>query len=94
MPLKIQLQPPVNIRTLAPRINIKPNLIIQYLMGKGAHVSINQDLEEDLIRDIMTHFGYELELPETIESMEKELVEELRAEEKAAVAPSPTAVEI
>jgi len=80
-PLKIQVRIPVNIRALAPRINIKPNLIIQYLMNKGAFVNINQDLEEDVVRDIMAHFGYELELPQTVEAMEKELIEEAHGAE-------------
>ncbi len=81
-PQKVQMHLPVNIRTLAPRINVKPNAVIQYLMSKGAFVNINQDLEEDVVRDIMKNFGYELELPETLETMEKELVEEHRKEDK------------
>ncbi len=84
-PQKVQLQVPINIRTLAPKINQKPNEIIQYLMGKGALVSINQDLDEETARDIMAHFGYELELHATVESIEKELVAEHKEEEGAAV---------
>ena len=79
---KIQIQVPINIRTLAPHINVKPNLIIQYLMDKGAFVNLNQDLEEETVRDIMDNFGYELELHDTIESIEKELVEEQTDTEK------------
>ena len=73
-PQKIQLQVPINIRTLAVNINIKPNLVIQFLMQKGVHVNINQDLEEDVVREILGNFGYELELHETVESLEKELI--------------------
>jgi len=83
---KMQVHFPVSIRTLAPRINLKPNDIIQYLMGKGALLTINQDLDEDLVRDIMENFGYELEVPQTIEAMEKELVEEQHEAEKAPLA--------
>ncbi|MFH1847547.1 MAG: translation initiation factor IF-2 [Candidatus Omnitrophota bacterium] len=86
-PQKVQLELPLNIRTLAPNINAKPNLIIQYLMGKGVVANINQDLEEDVARDIMEHFGYELEIPATIQSMEKELVAEHRETKKASVEP-------
>ncbi|MFH1665042.1 MAG: translation initiation factor IF-2 [Candidatus Omnitrophota bacterium] len=75
-PQKVQMHVPANVRTIAPRINAKPNLIIQYLMGIGVVANINQDLDEDVIRDIMGHFGYELEIPDTIESMERELVSE------------------
>jgi translation initiation factor IF-2 len=84
-PQKIKLQIPINIRNLALQINKKPNEIIQYVMGKGMLVNINQDLEEDVVRDIMTNFGYELELHETVESIEKELVAEHHDEKKAAV---------
>jgi len=75
-PQKVMIEMPVTVRTLAPRINKKPNDILQYLMDKGLFASINQDLEEDLARDIVLNFGYELELPDTIESIEKELVDE------------------
>ena len=79
---KIAVQIPVNIRALAPRINCKPNDIIQYLMGRGALVNINQDLEEDVVRDVMANFGYELEIPDTIESIEKDLVGDHHTEEQ------------
>ncbi|MEA3489500.1 MAG: translation initiation factor IF-2, partial [Candidatus Omnitrophota bacterium] len=75
-PQKIKVHLPVNVRTLALRINVKPNDIIQYLMKEGAFININQDLEEDVVRDIMENFGYKLEIPRTIESMEKDLIAE------------------
>ncbi|MFH1836556.1 MAG: translation initiation factor IF-2 [Candidatus Omnitrophota bacterium] len=75
-PKKVQVQVPINIRSLAAYINARPNMIIQYLMGKGATFNINQDLEEDIVRDVMAFFGYELEIPETAASMEKELFAE------------------
>ncbi|RKY43257.1 MAG: translation initiation factor IF-2 [Candidatus Makaraimicrobium thalassicum] len=78
---KIEMQVPANIRALAPRINMKPNAIIQYLMGKGMFANINQDLEEDTVRGVMEHFGYELELPRTAESMQRELLAESYREE-------------
>ncbi len=84
-PQKVQVHLPINLRNLAPRINLKPSVIMQYLMGKGVFANINQDLEEDVVREIMEHFGYELELPRTVEVMEKELVAEHREEEKAAL---------
>ncbi|MBU0683658.1 MAG: translation initiation factor IF-2, partial [Candidatus Omnitrophica bacterium] len=79
-----QIQMPVSVRVLAPRINIKPNLIIQYLMDKGAFININQDLEEGIARDIMAHFGYELEVSQTIEALERELMAEHHDHKKAA----------
>lgn len=82
-PLKIQIPFPVNIRILAPRINVKPNVIIQYLMGKGIVSNINQDMDESSVRNIMENFGYELEISQTIESIEKELVAEHYEEDKS-----------
>ena len=81
-PQKLEVQMPVNIRTLAPMMNLKPNDVLQYLMGKGALININQDLEEDVVKEIMENFGFILEIPETIESMEKELVAEHEGSEK------------
>ncbi len=81
-PQKIQMQVPTNIRTMAPRINVKPNEILQYMMDSGAFVNINQDLEEDVVREVLKNFGYILELPESIKSIEKELVKEHHEEAK------------
>ena len=89
-PQKLQVEMPVNIRTLAPLMNLKPNDIMQYLMGKGALININQDLEEDVVKDIMDNFGFILEIPETIESMEKALVEEHEEGETETRAPVVT----
>jgi translation initiation factor IF-2 len=89
-PQKIEVQVPVSVRDLAPRINVKPNAIIQYLMGKGLVVNINMELEEDAVRDVLANFGYELTLPETIESIEKELVEDVEdVSEKVSVSRAP-----
>jgi len=82
-PQKVPIHLPVNVRTLGPIINVKPNMIIQYLMKKGATININQDLGEDVIRDIMKFFGYEMEVPETIESIEKDLFTENQESSKA-----------
>ena len=76
---KLQIGVPVSIRTLAARIDRKSNELIQYLMQRGIFANINQDLDEDIARDLLTHFGYELELPP---SMEEELMAEHHAEEE------------
>ncbi|MFH1877429.1 MAG: translation initiation factor IF-2 [Candidatus Omnitrophota bacterium] len=84
-PKKIQVQVPVNIRNLAPRINKKPNELISYVMSRGLMVNINQDLEEDIVREIMTYFGYELDVPKTVETIEKELISEQQEEDKISM---------
>lgn len=75
-PQKLVMQLPVNVRTLAPRMNKKPNELIQYAISKGQLLNINQDLDEDLTREMLSHFGFELEVPASIASMEKELSDE------------------
>lgn len=75
--VKLEVMLPISIRDLAQRMSMKPNAIIQQLMAKGAMVNINQELDdEDLVREIMSSFGYILEIPESIASIEKELVKE------------------
>lgn len=84
---KVELNVPISIKDLSPFINTKPNLIIQYLMGQGMLININQELEEDTVRDVMANFGYELELPQTIESIEQALVGETEEEGKKVLEP-------
>lgn len=81
-PQKLQLSVPISLRDLAPKMNLKPADIIQYLMGKGVFANINQDLEEEMVRDVMGHFGFELELHDTIESIQKELMEDTKDDGK------------
>lgn len=82
--IKLEVQLPIAMRDLAQRMSIKPNMIIQHLMAKGEMVNINAELEDQvLVREIMEQFGYILELPDTIESIEKELVQEHGEEAKA-----------
>ncbi len=77
---KIQLQVPISIRALAVKVNKRPNDLIQYMMRKKILVSINQDLEESVVRDLLKDLGYELELLRTIE---EDLMAEHREQEKA-----------
>ncbi|MDD5633903.1 MAG: translation initiation factor IF-2 [Candidatus Omnitrophica bacterium] len=84
---KVEIQIPVGVRDLAPKINVKPSAIIQFLMGQGMMVTINQVLEEDIARVVMEHFGYDLVLPDTVESIQKELVDEHQEEEKKHLEP-------
>lgn len=84
-PQKMQVNVPVSIRELAPKLNLKPNVIMQHLVSKGVFVNINQELDEETVREVMENFGYILELPESIESIEKELVSEHHTEEKGTL---------
>jgi len=79
---KIQLQVPCDIRSIAVKVNKRPNDLIQYLMRKGSFVSINQNLDEELIRELLKDLGYELEISQTIE---EDLMAEHHEEEKAHI---------
>jgi translation initiation factor IF-2 len=82
---KMQVQTPIAIRELAPKMNLKPNILMQYLVSRGVFVNINQDLEEDVVREVMNNFGYILELPESIESIEEELVKEHKEDNRGVL---------
>ncbi len=79
---KIQMNVPASVRDVAPKINVKPNAIIQYLISKNIFANINEILSEDMVREVMEYFGYELEIPKTIASIQKELVSDNQEESK------------
>ncbi len=81
---KVQIQVPASIRTIAVKIERKPNELLQYMMRKGAFININQDLDEETVRSILKDFGYELEIPM---SMEEELLTEHHELETAETVP-------
>ncbi|MBU0570975.1 MAG: translation initiation factor IF-2 [Candidatus Omnitrophica bacterium] len=70
---KIQLQIPTDIRSMAVKVNKRPNDLIQHLLKKGVLVSINQELDVSLVRDLLKDLGYELEV---LKSIEDSLMEE------------------
>ena len=80
--LKIKVEIPITVRDLALKMNLKPSDVIRYFVGKGVFVNINQDLDEDMAREVVTHYDCVLELHDTIESIEKDLVEILQEEDK------------
>ena len=79
---KIKIELPISVRSLALKMNLKPSDLIRHFVGKGVFANINQDLDEDMAREVMTHFGFVLELHDTIESIEKDLVREYQEEGK------------
>ncbi|MBF0215613.1 MAG: translation initiation factor IF-2 [Candidatus Omnitrophica bacterium] len=77
---KVQLIMPTDIRSIAVKLNKRPNDLIQYLFTKGCLVNINQQLDEALVRDLLKDLGYELEITMT---MEEDLMAEHHEQEKA-----------
>ncbi|HPN73214.1 MAG TPA: translation initiation factor IF-2 N-terminal domain-containing protein, partial [Candidatus Omnitrophota bacterium] len=82
---KLKVQLPISVRNLALRMNIKPTDIVRYFVGKGVFANINQDLEEEMAREVMANFGYILELHDTIESIEKDLEREYQEDGKGVL---------
>ncbi|KJJ84595.1 Translation initiation factor IF-2 [Candidatus Omnitrophus magneticus] len=65
--IKIELPIPSSIRTIAVKVNKRPNDLLQYLINKGIFVNINKDLDEELTRTLLKDLGYELEVSKTME---------------------------
>ena len=71
---KISLHSPVTVKDLSKGLGIKANLIIAKLMQKGAMVTINELVQDDVVEEIAQEFGLEIEIKK-----ETDLEEELLA---------------
>lgn len=71
---KISLHSPVTVKELSKGLGIKVNLIIAKLMQKGAMVTINEPMEDNVVEEIAQEFGLEIEIKK-----ETDLEEELLA---------------
>ncbi|MBF0493886.1 MAG: translation initiation factor IF-2 [Candidatus Omnitrophica bacterium] len=77
----IEIQIPTDIRSIAVKVNKRPNDLIQFLIvNNGILVNINQLLGEDIIRELLKNLGYELTVTRTIE---EDLLAEHQTSEKA-----------
>jgi translation initiation factor IF-2 len=64
---KLEMQVPANIRAIAVKINKRPNDLMQFMVRMGQFVNINQDLGEEVVREVVKSLGYELVIPKSIE---------------------------
>ena len=63
----IDIKIPITVGELAFRIQEKANALLKVLMAKGIFANINQNLGEDIAREICTEFGYNLQVLKTQE---------------------------
>ncbi|MBI5123851.1 MAG: translation initiation factor IF-2, partial [Candidatus Omnitrophica bacterium] len=59
------------MKELATRIGVKPNELIMQLMSKNIFATINQNLGEELVNDILSRYGIEYKKPPKIEDQVK-----------------------
>ncbi len=69
----IEVKTPITVKDLAARLTIKPNDLIKSLMNKKVFATMNQLLDETVVKEISKEFGYEVKSPPT---MEEELLKE------------------
>ncbi len=74
----IEADIPLTVKEFSVKLSIKPSELISKLMSKGTFAHINQNLQEDVVKDIAREYGYRIEKPPSIE---EELLRELKAKE-------------
>lgn len=54
----IELEIPISVKDLAFRFQQKPSVIMKYLVDKGLLVNINQNLDEETVKELASVFGF------------------------------------
>jgi translation initiation factor IF-2 len=68
----IDIKIPITVGDLAFRIQEKANALLKVLMAKGIFANINQNLGEDIAREICKEFGYDLHV---LKSQEEKVID-------------------
>lgn len=76
----LELELPISVKDLAAKIGVKPNEIIVKLMSRSIFATINQNLGEDIVKDILKERGIEFKKPPKAE--DQVLKEHKELEEK------------
>lgn len=79
-PKVMEFEVPISLKDLAVKIRVKPNELILNLMGRKILATINQNLGEDLVKEILK--GYNIEYRKPAEVEEEINIEHREAEEK------------
>ena len=66
-PRVLVLELPIALKDLAVHIGVKANEIIMKLMAKNVFATINQNLGEDAVKNILKDYGIELKSPDKVE---------------------------
>ena len=59
----LELDLPITLKDLAVKIGVKSNELIVNLMSKNVFATINQNLGENIVKDILSDYGVELQKP-------------------------------
>ena len=76
----MEFEVPISLKDLALKINVKPNELILKLMSRKILATINQNLGEDLVKDVLNGYNIEYRKPTAVK--EEVNVEHREAEEK------------
>lgn len=60
-PKKLSLQTPLTVKSLAEKLSVKPNELIQKLIKMGVLATMNQTIGEEIVKKVSFDFGYEIE---------------------------------
>ncbi len=63
----LEFETPISLKELASKVGVKSNEIIMNLMGKNVFATINQNLGDDIVRNILKDFGIEFRKPAKVE---------------------------
>jgi len=58
---------PISLKELAVKLSVKPNDLIKKLIKKNVFATVNQNLEEQLVKDIAAEHGCRIVAPPTVE---------------------------
>ena len=79
-PRILELELPIALKDLASRIGVKSNELIMKLMAKNVFATINQNLGEEIVNDLLKGYGIEFRAPKKVDSEMK--IEHREMEEK------------
>lgn len=63
----LEFETPISLKELAAKIGVKSNELIINLMGKNVFATINQNLGDDIVKNILKDFGIEFRKPANVE---------------------------
>jgi len=64
---KLEVDYPVTVKQLSIKVGVKPSEIIARLIKKNLLVTINQNLDEEIVKDIACQYGYDMTQAKTLE---------------------------
>lgn len=69
---KIEIQTPITVKDLAPKLSLSPSELIQKLIKQGIFATINQSVNFEIASKVARDLGFEVETPkESVEAVSK-----------------------